>query len=56
MRRGPSIESYLGGRYRSLKGNMLSFPFNSSTVVLYVNRERSKAGLNQAGRRKRGRS
>ena len=43
-------KSYLpavAGYYTDLKGNMLSFPFNSSTVVLYVNRDAfKKAGLN----------
>ncbi|MEO8304599.1 MAG: sn-glycerol-3-phosphate ABC transporter substrate-binding protein UgpB [Betaproteobacteria bacterium] len=39
----PSIAGY----YTDSKGNMLSFPFNSSTVVLYVNRDAfKKAGLN----------
>jgi sn-glycerol 3-phosphate transport system substrate-binding protein len=43
-------KSYLpaiAGYYTDPKGNMLSFPFNSSTVVLYVNRDAfKKAGLN----------
>jgi sn-glycerol 3-phosphate transport system substrate-binding protein len=42
--------SYLpavAGYYTDSKGNMLSFPFNSSTVVFYVNRDAfRKAGLN----------
>ena len=37
----------VAGYYTDRKGNMLSFPFNSSTVVLYVNRDAfKKAGLN----------
>ncbi len=37
----------VAGYYTDLKGNMLSFPFNSSTVVLYINRDAfKKAGLN----------
>jgi sn-glycerol 3-phosphate transport system substrate-binding protein len=37
----------VAGYYTDSKGNMLSFPFNSSTVVLYVNRDAfKKAGLN----------
>ena len=37
----------VAGYYTDLKGNMLSFPFNSSTVVFYVNRDAfKKAGLN----------
>ena len=43
-------KSYLpaiAGYYTDSKGNMLSFPFNSSTVVLYINRDAfRKAGLN----------
>jgi sn-glycerol 3-phosphate transport system substrate-binding protein len=43
-------KSYLpaiAGYYTDPKGNMLSFPFNSSTVVLYINRDAfKKAGLN----------
>ena len=43
-------KSYLpavAGYYTDIKGNMLSFPFNSSTVVLYVNKDAfKKAGLN----------
>ncbi|MEP7182325.1 MAG: sn-glycerol-3-phosphate ABC transporter substrate-binding protein UgpB [Betaproteobacteria bacterium] len=43
-------KSYLpavAGYYTDSKGNMLSFPFNSSTVVLYINRDAfKKAGLN----------
>jgi sn-glycerol 3-phosphate transport system substrate-binding protein len=43
-------KSYLpaiSGYYTDSKGNMLSFPFNSSTVVLYINRDAfKKAGLN----------
>src|SRR4029079_5983784 len=42
-------KSYLpavAGYYTDSKGNMLSFPFNSSTVVLYVNKDAfKKAGL-----------
>ena len=39
----PSVAGY----YTDRKGNMLSFPFNSSTVVYYVNRDAfRKAGLN----------
>ena len=34
------------GYYTDLKGNMLSFPFNSSTVMFYVNKDAfKKAGL-----------
>ncbi len=37
----------IAGYYTDPKGNMLSFPFNSSTVVLYINRDAfKKAGLN----------
>jgi len=37
----------IAGYYTDGKGNMLSFPFNSSTVVLYINRDAfKKAGLN----------
>jgi len=37
----------VAGYYTDSKGNMLSFPFNSSTVVLYINRDAfKKAGLN----------
>jgi len=37
----------VSGYYTDTKGNMLSFPFNSSTVVLYINRDAfKKAGLN----------
>ena len=43
-------KSYLpaiAGYYTDSKGNMLSFPFNSSTVVMYINRDAfNKAGLN----------
>ena len=43
-------KSYLpaiAGYYTDSKGNMLSFPFNSSTVVMYINRDAfKKAGLN----------
>jgi sn-glycerol 3-phosphate transport system substrate-binding protein len=36
----------IAGYYTDAKGNMLSFPFNSSTVVLYINRDAfKKAGL-----------
>jgi len=36
----------VSGYYTDLKGNMLSFPFNSSTVMFYVNRDAfRKAGL-----------
>src|SRR3954467_7153949 len=36
----------VAGYYTDLKGNMLSFPFNSSTVMFYINREAfKKAGL-----------
>jgi sn-glycerol 3-phosphate transport system substrate-binding protein len=42
-------KAYLGpvaGYYTDSKGNMLSFPFNSSTVVFYVNKDAfKKAGL-----------
>ena len=39
----PSVAGY----YTDTKGNMLSYPFNSSTVVLYINRDAfKKAGLN----------
>ncbi len=42
-------KAYLGpvsGYYTDSKGNMLSFPFNSSTVVFYVNKDAfRKAGL-----------
>jgi len=41
----------VAGYYTDLKGNMLSFPFNSSTVMYYVNKDAfKKAGLdpNQA--------
>ena len=42
--------SYLpavAGYYTDSKGNMLSFPFNSSTVVYYINKDAfKKAGLN----------
>jgi len=38
----PTITGY----YSDLKGNMLSFPFNSSTVMFYVNKDAfKKAGL-----------
>jgi sn-glycerol 3-phosphate transport system substrate-binding protein len=44
-----SPKAYLGpvaGYYTDPKGNMLSFPFNSSTVVYYVNKDAfKKAGL-----------
>ena len=34
------------GYYTDLKGNMLSFPFNSSTVMFYINKDAfKKAGL-----------
>src|SRR5262249_57422707 len=34
------------GYYTDLKGNMLSFPFNSSTVMFYINEDSfKKAGL-----------
>src|SRR6185436_3424649 len=34
------------GYYSDLKGNMLSFPFNSSTVMFYINKDAfKKAGL-----------
>src|SRR4030095_740072 len=37
----------IAGYYTDPKCNMLSFPFNSSTVVLYINRDAfKKAGLN----------
>ena len=37
----------VAGYYTDSKGNMLSYPFNSSTVVLYINRDAfKKAGLN----------
>jgi len=36
----------VAGYYTDLKGNMLSFPFNSSTVLFYINRDSfKKAGL-----------
>ncbi len=36
----------VAGYYTDLKGNMLSFPFNSSTVLFYINKDRfKKAGL-----------
>jgi len=36
----------VAGYYTDLKGNMLSFPFNSSTVMFYINHEAfKKAGL-----------
>src|SRR6185436_12246721 len=36
----------VAGYYTDTKGNMLSFPFNSSTVVFYVNKDLfKKAGL-----------
>src|SRR3954464_3169483 len=36
----------VSGYYTDLKGNMLSFPFNSSTALFYINREAfKKAGL-----------
>src|SRR5256886_11863437 len=36
----------VAGYYTDLKGNMLSFPFNSSTVMFYINRDAfKKAGL-----------
>ncbi|MDF2467459.1 MAG: glycerol-3-phosphate transporter substrate-binding protein [Ramlibacter sp.] len=42
-------EAYLptvAGYYTDLKGNMLSFPFNSSTALFYINRDAfKKAGL-----------
>jgi sn-glycerol 3-phosphate transport system substrate-binding protein len=42
-------KAYLGpvaGYYTDSKGNMLSFPFNSSTVVFYINKDAfKKAGL-----------
>ena len=37
----------VSGYYTDLKGNMLSFPFNSSTALFYINRDAfKKAGLN----------
>jgi len=37
------------GYYSDLKGNMLSFPFNSSTVMFYINKDAfKKAGLEPA--------
>jgi len=37
----------VAGYYTDSKGNMLSFPFNSSTVMFYVNKDSfQKAGLN----------
>src|SRR6188508_1266683 len=37
----------VAGYYTDSKGNMLSFPFNSSTVVYYINKDAfKKAGLN----------
>ena len=39
----------VAGYYTDLKGNMLSFPFNSSTVMFYVNKDAfKKAGLDPA--------
>jgi sn-glycerol 3-phosphate transport system substrate-binding protein len=36
----------VAGYYTDMKGNMLSFPFNSSTVMFYINKEAfKKAGL-----------
>src|SRR5437588_6207745 len=36
----------VSGYYTDVKGNMLSFPFNSSTVMFYINRDAfRKAGL-----------
>jgi sn-glycerol 3-phosphate transport system substrate-binding protein len=36
----------VAGYYSDLKGNMLSFPFNSSTVMFYINKDAfKKAGL-----------
>ena len=36
----------VSGYYTDLKGNMLSFPFNSSTVLFYINEDAlKKAGL-----------
>src|SRR3989337_1119482 len=36
----------VAGYYTDLKGNMLSFPFNSSTVLFYINKDAfRKAGL-----------
>src|SRR5476649_2739816 len=36
----------VAGYYTDLKGNMLSFPFNSSTVLFYINKDSfKKAGL-----------
>jgi sn-glycerol 3-phosphate transport system substrate-binding protein len=36
----------VAGYYTDLKGNMLSFPFNSSTVMFYINKDAfKKAGL-----------
>ncbi|HET9579875.1 MAG TPA: sn-glycerol-3-phosphate ABC transporter substrate-binding protein UgpB [Usitatibacter sp.] len=47
-------KSYLppvSGYYSDPQGNMLSFPFNSSTVVFYVNEDQfKKAGLDGAGK------
>jgi sn-glycerol 3-phosphate transport system substrate-binding protein len=39
----------VAGYYTDLKGNMLSFPFNSSTVMFYINKDAfKKAGLDGA--------
>src|SRR5919204_1314601 len=39
----------VSGYYTDLKGNMLSFPFNSSTALFYINRDAfKKAGLEPA--------
>jgi sn-glycerol 3-phosphate transport system substrate-binding protein len=39
----------VAGYYTDLKGNMLSFPFNSSTVLFYINHDAfKKAGLDPA--------
>ena len=36
----------VSGYYTDIKGNMLSFPFNSSTIVFYINKDAfKKAGL-----------
>jgi sn-glycerol 3-phosphate transport system substrate-binding protein len=47
----------VAGYYTDTKGNMLSFPFNSSTVVFYVNKDAfKKAGSIRTRRRRPGRS
>jgi len=41
----------VSGYYSDVKGNMLSFPFNSSTPILYYNKDLfKKAGLDPEGR------